>query len=156
MPNRAESLAVLLFSFAIALLGFKAKAGTPIISYNRQFHVPIVTLSVQSYWVLGTIAMLASLFFMVVAFRPNWDDGVTKFVKNNFLAYCAWYFIFLLVYAATWLKGIGVVVSVSSPAWIVDLVAIFGFVLFMCIFLLFHKGLPKLKKNRARTRKVAK
>lgn len=154
MPNRMMSFAVLLFSFAVALLGFQPKAGTPTISYNREFHVPVVKLPVQSYWALGVIVIVASLFFIVVAFRGKWHRRVEDFVDKR-ASYPA-FLIFWLVYVATWLKGVTAILAVSPPAWIVYLVLYFGFALIWVIPVLSVKRWSELKKNRSRTRKVTK
>jgi hypothetical protein len=85
MPNRMMSFAVLLFSFAIALLGFQPKAGTPTASYNREFHVPVITPPVQTYWVFGSLVIAASLFFIVVAYRRGWSKSVKKFMTQIYI-----------------------------------------------------------------------
>jgi hypothetical protein len=145
MPNRMMSFAVLLFSFAVALLSFQPKAGTPTVSYNRELHVPVVTLPVQNYWALGAIVIAASLFFIVVAFRGKWHRRVEDFVDKR--ASYPVFLIFWLLYVVTWLKGVVAILSISPPHWVVYLVLYFGFALIWVIPVLFVKGWFELRKN---------
>jgi hypothetical protein len=150
MPNRMVSFAVLLFAFAVALLSYQPKAGTPIFSFNREFYVPVVTLPVQAYWVLGAIAIASSLFFIVVACRRKWREHVEKFLTENPYSYSTGSLIFWLVYIVTWAKGVGAILSISRPAWIVYLVSVFGFVLIWFIYgISFKEGLEKFRAYKA-------
>jgi len=154
MPNRVVSFAVLLFSFAVTLFGFKAKTDTPIISYDREFHVPVVTLPAQAYWVVGAIAILGALFFMVAASKQKWREPVEAFVTKNPYAYYPGFVVFWGVYAVTFLKGVGAVMLVSPQAWVVLLAFYFGFLLFMIIPIISFKERPRPENNVSRTRGV--
>jgi len=154
MPNRLVSVAVLLFSFAVTLFGFKAKADTPIISYNREFHVPVVTLPVQAYWVVGAIASLGALFCIVAASKQKWREPVEAFVTKNRYAYYPGFVVFWGVFTVAFLKGVGAVISVSPQAWVVLLAFYFGFLLFIVIPIISFKERPRQKNNVSRTRGV--
>jgi len=134
MPNRMMSFAVLLFSFAVALLGFQPKAGTPTASYNREFHVPVITPPVQTYWVVGSLVIAASLLFIIVACRQDWSKSVKTFMTQRAYIYLPVSLVFWLLYVVTWLKGVAAILSISPPHWVVYLVFYFGFVLIWFIF----------------------
>ena len=119
MPNRMMSFAVLLFSFAVVLLGFQPKAGTPTASYNREFHVPVITPPVQTYWVVGSLVIAASLLFIIVACRQDWSKSVKKFMTQRAYIYLPVSLVFWLLYVVTWLKGVAAILSISPPHWVV-------------------------------------
>ncbi len=154
MPNRMMAFGVLLFSFALALFGFQQKTDAPTLSYDRDFHVPVMTFPVQTYWVIGAIAIAGSLFFMVLAFRKDWSEPVQNFMTRYI--YLPVSLLLWLLYTLTFLKGLAVILSISPPAWIVYLVFYSGFVLFLVIPVLFFKEWFKSMKKVSPTRKLSK
>ena len=147
MPNRTVSLALLLFSFAVTLMAFQPPVDAPLVSYSQRFHVVTATLPVLAYRILGAVATAGSLFFILLAFRKRWSERVEYVVTNSwnlhYLGFCG----FWSVYAITYLKGVGAVVAISPPAWVVYLVFYFGFALFLAIPVLSFMNRPAGKKT---------
>lgn len=143
MPIRSISIAALLFSFAVILLGFQPKPDTHII-----FDMSL-TLPVQVYWVLGTFSIAGSAFFIVVGFRRKWREPVERFMTGHYAYYPA-SVVFWGVYTISWLKGISNVASISEPnSWIFQLVLYYGFILFICIPIMSFKEWPPKPKKRS-------
>jgi hypothetical protein len=149
MPNRMVSFAVLLFSFAVAMLSYQPKAGVPIFTVYKEFNVFAVVLPVQWYWGLGSIAIAGSLFLIVVAFRKKCREKVEEVVTKRWYLWYLWFIISFGTYLLTFLKGVGAVISVSPPSWIVYLVFYPGFVLFFAFFAVSMKDLSERNKSIA-------
>ncbi len=143
MPNRMVSFGMLLFSFGVLLLGFKPKEIGFVFSIDKQYSVPTVTAPVLVYWILGATAMGVSLFFIIAALRRKWRERVEEFVKTK--AYYPGFVVFWFVYTMGFLKGVGAVISISPPAWVVYLVFYYGFILFLLIPVTYFKGLSEVK-----------
>jgi len=140
MPNRIVTFAVLLFSFAVILFSFKPPEGTPIASINGEFQVPVVTLTVGYYHVLGAIAIVASFFLILVSFWRERSRQVEEFVTQRWYSYYPGFVFFWFVYIITWLKGVAAILSISPPHWVVYLVFYFGLIVFLLIPVHFFKA----------------
>lgn len=148
MPKSIVSWAVLLFSFAMILLVYKPADSGWSYSFDRMYHVPIVTMPNVAYWIMGAIAVGLSLFFVVASLRSKWRGSVEDFVNTK--AYYPSFVVFISVYIIGFIKGLGAVMSISPPIWVGNLVFYYGLILFVLLVIMYFRGLPKLKSNSAR------
>lgn len=146
MPKPLVSWGVLLFSFAMILLAYKPADSGWSYSFDWTYHVPIITMPNLGYWIMGAIAMGLSLFFMIGAFRNGWHEKIEKFVNGR--AYYPGFVVFWSVYTIGFIKGVGAVISLPPPSWIVYLVFFYGIVLFLLIPVMYFKGLSELKNRK--------
>jgi hypothetical protein len=77
------SFAVLLFSFAVVMLGYQSEPGAPIFNYYAEFHVFALTFPALWYQVLGAIAIVGSLFLIGSAFPKKWREHVEEVVSKR-------------------------------------------------------------------------
>lgn len=147
MPKRLVSWGVLLFTFAMILLAYKPAESGWSYSFDWTYHVPIVTMPNLGYWIVGVIAIGLSLVFIVGAFRNDWHEKIGKFVNEK--AYYPGFIVFWLVYIIGFIKGVGAVISISPPSWVVYLVFFYGLALFVIIPFMYFKGLSELRKRHA-------
>ncbi len=145
MPKRLVSWGVLLFSFAMILLAYEPADSGWSYNFDWTYHVPIITMPNLGYWIMGGIAIGLSLFFMIGALRNGWHEKIEKFVHER--AYYPGFIVFWIVYIIGFIKGVGAVISLSPPSWIVYLVFFSGLVLFLLIPFMYFKGLSELKRR---------
>jgi hypothetical protein len=150
MPKRLVSWGVLLFSFAIISFSYKPTTNEWGFGYNSRYHIPFLKGPYIFYEILGVFAVIVSLVFIIASFRKKWSDRIEEYVSSK--AYYPSFVIFWLVYLIGFLNGVGHVVSISPPTWVVGIVFYFGFFLFLIIPFMYFKGFSEItrKKNKAK------
>jgi hypothetical protein len=116
--------------------------------------IPTVPVSFFTVlWIiLGIIALLASLAFMVAVLWERWAVGIDKQIKGQQYKYTYWQ-IFLLVYLGSWLQGVSVIPTEGTLFWeidwtiIRDIVYFIGFLWFIVISIITFGGLLQSKKQ---------
>jgi hypothetical protein len=139
--NRILSFGVLLFSFALVMLGYQPSQ-TPV---STTF-IPPFEFSLVEYRVIGLVAIFASLLFFIMAGKRTWSAIAEKWLNYPWL-YPLWGTIFEGLYILGFLKGFVSIVKVSPPAWVVNTVFYFGFVLAIYIIYVFYKYAPMGKRK---------
>jgi len=146
MPKRIVAWGVLLFSFAMILLGMPKGSGWSV-GFDWTYHVPTVTMPAMGYWIWGGIAGVVSLFLVMSAFWETWSNNVEEFIIKNLHGLL--FVIYLFTYIIGYLKGVGSLVSNFQPNWLVSLAFYAGFVLFLIIIPAhYFKWLNELKSKR--------
>ena len=143
MPKRIVSWGVLLFSFAVVSLGYKPERDQWGFGYDSHYHVPFLSSPYTFYEVLGTIAIVLSLFFIIASFRSKWRDGVEEFVTTK--ASYPSFVVFSFVYVIGFLRGLGALISISPPIWIAYLVFYYGIIMFVLLVVMYVRGLAEQK-----------
>ncbi len=116
--------------------------------------IPTVPVSFFTVlWIiLGTIALLASLSFMVAVLCEPWAAGIDKRINSQKYKYLYWQ-IFLLVYLGSWLQGLSVIPTEGTLFWeidwtiIRDIVYVIGFLWFIVISIVTFGDLLQSKKQ---------
>ena len=146
MPSRTMSLGVLLFVFGLLMFGFKPAETGWDFYFDMQYHVPIVTIPMIGYWILGALALVLSLFFIIVAFNKKWSENIATFVTEKI--HLPLFVIYYGMYTVSFINAVGKVISLSPPVWIGTLSFSFGFALFLSIPVVYFKEMPKLKNRK--------
>ncbi len=134
--SRVVSSGVLLFSLALAMLGFQPTGD----SVTLTLTVPV--FSAAYYRVFGIGAMVICLFLLVMASRQSWSDKVEKWLENRRVQF-VWNFLIFAVYAVSYPKGLAAVQKAGQPTWVVDVVGYFGFFVFIYLAWTVLKYNPK-------------
>ncbi len=145
MPRRIVAWGVLLFSFAMILLGMPKGSGWSV-GFDWAHYVPTVTMPAMVYWILGGIAGVVSLLLVISAFWGNWSNNVEDFIIENL--HGSLFIIYLFTYIIGYLKGVGSLVSNFQSNWLVTSAFYIGFILFLLIPALYYKWLFERKKQR--------
>ena len=86
--SRVVSFGVLLFSLALAMLGFQPTGD----SVTLTLTVPV--FSAAYYRVFGIIVIAICLILLVIASRPSWSDSIEKWLENRRVQF-VWNFLVL-------------------------------------------------------------
>jgi len=133
--NKLVSFGVLLFSYALVMLAFQP--GEPV-----RFTIP--EFPTANYRVLGIIAIVLSLAFLVMATRKGWSEWAEKILGYRWV-YGIWSIIFEGLYILSFLRGYIEVHKAALPVWLDNTVFYFGFALAVYIPIIVSKYYPKKK-----------
>ncbi|MCX6011677.1 MAG: hypothetical protein NT134_05425 [Chloroflexi bacterium] len=121
--------------------------------------IPTVPVSFFTVlWIiLGIIALLASLAFMVAVLWEPWAVGIDKRIKGQQYKYAYWQ-IFLLVYLGSWLQGLSVIPTEGKLFGVIDWIRIheivyfIGFLWFIVISIVTFGDFLRSKKQTDQTK----
>lgn len=148
MLKRSVSWGMLLFSFAMILLGMP-KGSVWNVGFDSTHYVPTVTMPTTGYWIWGGVAGVLSLFLVISAFWENWSDDVEDFIIKHTYLDGSLFIIYLFTYIMGYLNGVGSLVSNLQPNWLVSSAFYAGFILFFLIpALYFKKWVFERRKQR--------
>jgi hypothetical protein len=139
--NRILSFGIMLFSFAMVILGYKPSDNPVSTGIIPAFELPKL-----SYQIVGVAAMLVGLTFIAMAGKANWAKTADKWL-NIPAIYPVWFIIYEGLYTLSFLKGFINIFNSSQPAWIRYAVFYVGYALVFYILFIFIKYTPKRTQN---------
>ncbi len=138
--NRVMTFGILLFTFAMTILGYQVNP-----TDTSNFIVPLMPH--EFYQITGIIAVVISVFFLVLAARKKWSEWGEKILSGGTL-YPIWFILYFGLYIISFLKGLVGIVGAKQPSWIMYPVFFIGYAAIFYIFIIVLKYWPKKQREK--------
>jgi len=145
MKNRMLTWGVLLFNFGSLFFLIKEPVNEWSISFNRQYHVPIITLPQEVNVILGGITLgLSAVFIIFSLFSQEWAKDVEDYITDH--VYYLWFVIYWSLYSISFSNTMGKIIQ-SATMEDAEFISIYGFIIFFVIPYISFREFIRLKRK---------